>query len=79
LQEIRNLEDEREKTLKILDPKNMQAANIQFPIDVANKPVYPKKALSLVVGLLGGLFFGFLIALSRRLVAKLKSEVGGVL
>jgi hypothetical protein len=79
LQEIRNLEDERDKTLKILDAKDMQAANLQFPIDVANKPVYPKKALSLVTGLLGGLFVGFLIALSRQMLVKLKSEVGGAL
>jgi capsular polysaccharide biosynthesis protein len=79
LQEIRNLEDEREKTLKILEAKDMQATNLQFPIDVANKPVYPKKTLSLIAGLLGGLFFGFLIALSRQMLVKLKSEVGGAL
>jgi hypothetical protein len=79
LQEIRSLEDERDKTLKILDAKDMQVANLHFPIDLANKPVYPKKTLSLIAGLLGGIFFGFLIALSRKMVAKVKNEVGSAL
>jgi hypothetical protein len=79
LQEIRNLEDERDKILKTLDPKDMQVTNLQFPINLANKPVYPKKALSLIAGLLGGLFFGFFIALSKQMIAKLKSELGGAL
>ena len=79
LQEIRELEDERDKTLKILDSKDMQAVSLRPPINIANKPVYPKKALSLAAGLLGGLFFGFLTALFRQMVAKLKSEVGGAL
>jgi hypothetical protein len=77
VQEIRALEDEREKILKILDTKNIQTANLQIPIYVANKQVYPRKAISLVAGLLGGLFFGLLIALSRQVMSKLKSKVGG--
>ncbi|MBU3563616.1 Wzz/FepE/Etk N-terminal domain-containing protein [Polynucleobacter sp. Tro8-14-1] len=79
LQEIRNLEEERDKTLKILEATDVQATNLNLPINVGNMPVYPKKVLSLATGLLCGLFLGCLIALLRQMIAKFKSEVGGPL
>lgn len=79
LTEIHALEDEREKLTASIDAKDMQSANLQSPIYVADKPVYPKKLISLLAGLMGGLFLGLLIALGRQMMAKLKSEAGGAL
>ena len=79
LTEIRTLEDEREKLTASIDAKDVQSANLQSPIYVADKPVYPKKLISLLAGLMGGLFLGLLIALGRQMMAKLKSEAGGAL
>jgi len=79
LTEIRTLEDEREKLSASIDTIGVQTANLQSPIYVADKPVYPKKLISLLAGLMGGLFLGLLIALGRQMMAKLKSEAGGVL
>lgn len=79
LTEIRTLEDERDKLSASIDTMGVQTANLQSPIYVADKPVYPKKLISLLAGLIGGLFLGLLIALGRQMMAKLKSEAGGVL
>jgi capsular polysaccharide biosynthesis protein len=79
LTEIRALEDERVTLLALVEAKHLQAANLQSPIYVADKPVYPKKMMSLVIGLMGGLLLGLLIALGRQMYAKLKSEAGGAL
>ena len=79
LTEIRTLEDERDKLSASIDVMGVQSANLQSPIYVADKPVYPKKLISLLAGLIGGLFLGLLIALGRQMMAKLKSEAGGVL
>jgi len=79
LTEIRTLEDERDKLSASIDVMGVQTANLQSPIYVADKPVYPKKLISLLAGLMGGLFLGLLVALGRQMMAKLKSEAGGVL
>ena len=79
LTEIRALEDERATLLVLVEAKDLQAANLQSPIYVADKPVYPKKMMSLFAGLMGGLLLGLLIALGRQMYAKLKSEAGGAL
>ena len=79
LTEIHTLEDEREKLTASIDAKDVQSANLQSPIYVADKPVYPKKLISLLAGLMGGLLLGLLIALGRQMYAKLKSEAGGAL
>jgi len=78
LSEIRNLEDEREKLATAVNASGMQTTNLQLSIYLANKPVFPKKPLSLLVGLMGGLFLGGLIALARQMIAKLQNEAGGV-
>ena len=74
LTEIRALEDERATLLVLVEAKDLQS-----PIYVADKPVYPKKMMSLIAGLMGGLLLGLLIALGRQMYAKLKSEAGGAL
>jgi len=77
LSEMRNLEDEREKLATTVNTNSVQATSLQSPIYVADKPVFPKKSLSLVAGLMGGLFLGVLLALGRQMVARFKSEAGG--
>jgi uncharacterized protein involved in exopolysaccharide biosynthesis len=79
LSEIRNLEDEREKLTTTVSTSGVQATNLQSPIYVGNQSVYPKKSLSLVAGLIGGLFLGVFIALARQMIAKLKLEMRVVL
>jgi uncharacterized protein involved in exopolysaccharide biosynthesis len=53
----------------------MQQALIYAP----NTPIYPKKVKSLLTGMLGGLFLGLLVALTRQMIAKLKLKLRGVL
>jgi uncharacterized protein involved in exopolysaccharide biosynthesis len=78
LSEIRNLEDEREKLATTVSASGVQATNLQSPIYVGNQPVYPKKSLSLIAGLIGSMFLGVFIALARQVIAKLKLEMRGV-
>lgn len=77
LSEIRSLEDERDKLQATVDANTVQTATLQSPIFVSDKPVYPKKILSLIVGLFGGLFLGILIALARQVFPKFKAQMRG--
>jgi capsular polysaccharide biosynthesis protein len=79
LSEIRGLEDQREKLLNLVDSKQLQESIQQVSIYGVDKPIYPKKAVSLLMGALGGLFLGILIALVRQMIAKLKAESQGAL
>ncbi|QWD81923.1 hypothetical protein [Polynucleobacter sp. MWH-S4W17] len=79
LTEIRNLEDERATLLALVDANGLQTANLQSPIYAVDKPVYPKKTLSLVFGLVAGVLLGLLIALGKQMFTKLKDEAGGAL
>lgn len=79
LSEIRYLEDEREKLLNLIDSKQLQESIQQPAIYIADKPIYPKKAVSFLVGTLGGLFLGVLIALARQMIVKLKAQSQGML
>ena len=74
LTEIRSLEDERATLLALVDTKGVQTANLQSPIYAADKPVYPKKALSLFFGLVGGAFLGLFIALGRQSLLSKKTK-----
>jgi LPS O-antigen subunit length determinant protein (WzzB/FepE family) len=78
LQDIRDLEDLRQSLLEAIEPKGSQITNFQPPIYVAEKPVYPKRALSLAAGLFGGIFLGLLVAMGQIMIAKLKKEVSSV-
>lgn len=80
LSEIRALEDEKAKIMVALNfSQTQQETPTQLPIGVSDYPVYPKKVISLLTGLMGGLFLGLLIALARQVIAKLKSRAGGAL
>jgi LPS O-antigen subunit length determinant protein (WzzB/FepE family) len=77
--EIRYLLDEITALNNVVTTSQNRATRILAPIYASDLPIAPKKRNILAVGLFGGLFFGLLIALSRRVVSKLKSEVGGAL
>lgn len=77
LREIRALEDERESLAQMLKSNQGQAAQLQAPILASSQPVFPKKAIALAAGLVGGLFLGLLIALGKKIVATLKVEMRG--
>lgn len=66
LSEIRALEDEENRIRTAINNSQPLTAQLQGSIQASDYPVYPKRALSLVAGVLGGLFFGILIALARR-------------
>ena len=74
--EILFLIEEIEALKNIVTYNQNRATRIVTPIYSSDMPIAPKKRNILAAGLFGGLFFGLLIALSRRVVSKLKSEVG---
>ena len=73
---------DREKMADLINSVKNRGTSLVSPIYVTEKPVSPKKAMSLLAALLGGLVLGLLIALARQMMAKLKSktnESGGAL
>jgi hypothetical protein len=77
--EIRYLLDEMTGLRNILVSNQNRATRLIAPIFASDVPISPKKRITLIGGLLGGLFLGLLIALARQMMAKLKNQVGGVL
>ncbi len=49
------------------------------PIYASDVPVSPKKIMAMAVGLFGGFFLGLLIVSACQMMARIKSQVGGVL
>ena len=70
---------DRERMLDLINSAKSRSTRLDSPIYASDKPVSPKKAISLAAGLLGGLFLGLLIALGRKVLGKLKSEARGAL
>jgi len=56
----------KEKTQILINSAQQKGAQLAAPIFIPQKPVSPKKAISLLAGLLGGIFLGLLIALARQ-------------
>lgn len=76
--EIRYLLDEITALKNIVTTNQNRVTRMVAPIYSSDMPIAPKKRNILAAGLFGGLFFGLLIVLSKRVVSKLKSEVGSV-
>lgn len=70
---------DREKMLDLINSVKSRGTRLDSPIYASDNPVSPKKKMSLLSGLFGGLFLGLLIALGRKVLGKLKSEARGVL
>lgn len=64
---------DREKMVDLINSVRDRGTSLVSPIYVTEKPVFPKKVMSLVAGLLGGLVLGLLIALAHKMMVKLKS------
>ena len=77
--EIRYLLDEMTGLKNSLASNQNRATRLVAPIYASDTPISPKKRNVLAAGLFGGLLLGLLIALARQMIAKMKSQVGGVL
>ena len=76
--EIRYLLDDITVLKNVVTSNQNRATRMVTPIYASDAPIAPKKRMALAAGLLGGLFLGLLIALARQMMAKMKSQAGGV-
>lgn len=60
---------DREKMLDLINSVDKRGAHLISPIYISEKPVSPKKLISLLAGLLTGIMFGFGVALVRQFLA----------
>lgn len=77
--EIRYLLDEITALKNVVTSNQNRATRLVTPIYAGDMPIFPKKRAALAAGLLGGLFFGLLFALGRKVIARMKGEMRGVL
>lgn len=77
--EIRFLLDEIAGLKNVVSSNQSRATRLIAPIYASDTPIAPKKRAVLAGGLSGGLFLGLLIALARKMIAKLKNDSGGML
>lgn len=64
--EVKFLTDESIRLNALITSGDARQTKLVAPIYVSDLPVFPKKSVSLVVGLLAGLFVGLLLVLLRR-------------
>lgn len=57
-----------------VDAYDINTTRLVAPIYASGNPIAPKKRNALLVGLLGGLFLGFLIGYGRQLISSLKAQ-----
>ncbi len=77
--EIRFLLDQITAIKSVISSNQNRATRLVTAIYSSDTPIAPKKRNILAAGLLGGLFLGLLIALGRKVIAKMKDEMRGVL
>lgn len=75
--EIRFLLDEITALKNIVTSNQNRVTRLVAPIYADDVAVAPKKRNLIAAGLFGGLILGLLIAMARRIIAKLKNEAGG--
>jgi LPS O-antigen subunit length determinant protein (WzzB/FepE family) len=64
--ELKFLSDETIRLNAIIAAGDTRHTKLVSPIYASDKPVFPKKTMSLVLGLLAGLFMGLLYVLARK-------------
>ena len=74
--EIRYLLDEITALKNVVTLNQNRATRLVSPIYASDIPIFPKKRNILAAGLFGGLFLGLLIAMGRKITARLKNEAG---
>ena len=73
--EIRFLLDEIIALKNVVAANDNRATRLVAPIYVSEDPVAPKKGITLLAGLFGGLFLGLLIAIGRQIIPSLKAQL----
>lgn len=76
--EIRYLLDEITALKNVVTSNQNRTTRLISPIYASDSPIAPKKRNVFAAGLFIGLFLGLLIAIGRRVIAKLKNEAGKV-
>ena len=76
--EIRYLLDEISALKSVVASNQSRATRLVAPVYGGDTPIAPKKRVALIAGLFGGLCLGLLIALARQMIAKLRSDMRGV-
>lgn len=66
---------DREKMLDLINSVDKRGTQLVSPIYVSEKPIAPKKSLSLLMGLLVGVLLGLAIALVRKWYAGARGEM----
>jgi LPS O-antigen subunit length determinant protein (WzzB/FepE family) len=66
---------DREKMIDLINSVKERGARLVSPIYASERPVSPKKKMSLVAGFVAGLFLGLLIALIRKVLPKLRLAI----
>jgi uncharacterized protein involved in exopolysaccharide biosynthesis len=72
--EIKYLTDEIMNLKAVIASGETHQAKLAAPVYVADQSIFPKKNLSSLAGIFAGLFFGFLLALSLKLLAKYRNK-----
>jgi hypothetical protein len=73
--EIRYLLEDITTLKNVVTSNQNRATRLVSPIYASDIPISPKKPNIIAAGFFGGLFLGLLIAIGRRMIAKLKNEV----
>lgn len=71
--EIRFLLDEIATLNNVIASSQMKAVRLISPIYASDAPIAPKRRIVLAGGILGGLLFGLMLALTRQTIAKLET------
>jgi uncharacterized protein involved in exopolysaccharide biosynthesis len=77
--EIRFLLDQITALKSVVSSNQNRVTRLVATIYASEAPIAPKKRNILAAGLLGGLFLGLLMTLGRKVIAKMKDEMRGVL
>ncbi len=64
--EVKFLTEEILRLSAFITTVDTRQAKLVSPIYVADTPVFPKKRISLIIGLLAGLFLGLLLVISKK-------------
>jgi capsular polysaccharide biosynthesis protein len=73
--ELKYLSDEAIRLNAIIAAGDARHTKLVSPIYASNKPVFPKNAMSLILGLLAGLFLGLLYVLARNAWSNLNTSI----
>ncbi|AWW49186.1 Wzz/FepE/Etk N-terminal domain-containing protein [Polynucleobacter paneuropaeus] len=61
---------DREKMIDLINSVKSRGTRLDSPIYASERPVSPKKAMSLIAGLVAGFFLGLLFALGRKFIQQ---------